>query len=490
MLKRCIGIDLGRTHVCAAQVGRTAAGFRLERAFAAQTRRSSDSLAAILHSLTQEQGFDRHAPVAVALPHQAFFFADIETDTAGWEKIRAADAGALKDYFPLPAEEIVAQVCSVLPMEGDKSSVLVAASSRAALREELQALAEAHLKPVCLDTPVTAVQATILTNHPQAAHGLAAVLYVDAAALSLAVTHEGRLLLVRTIPLFGALDQPGEGFAPPMAEILAPEIEITWTRLFGSSPDPGLRLFLIAPGPLTQSLTPALQDKAGVQVVAVDPYARLARAEGVAADLPLSVAEGLALRVLEPGPAGGLDFLAAYRARTRPKLRLRKELTVCGLLAAAAAVVWVAGLFLQLSSLEAVHRQLKKQIETAFHEALPEEQNLIDPVAQLQQKLDALRKERGLLTSLNPGRSAPLEILSALSHCTPATAHLKLHDVVITADSVRIAGSCDSYAILMDWQHQLEAIPALHLVDVRPTKDAQSGQVKFTISLAAREGKA
>ena len=108
---------------------------------------------------------------------------------------------------------------------------------------------------------------------------------------------------------------------PQAAEIVAEEIEITWKRLFGTEPDPGLPLYLIAPRPLGESLTGPLQDKTGGRVIAVDPYARVARSEEVEAQLPLCVAEGLALRALQPQAPGALDFLAAYRLRTRPKLR-------------------------------------------------------------------------------------------------------------------------------------------------------------------------
>ncbi len=490
MPKRCIGIDIGRVHVCAAQVARTAEGLCLEKAFSMQTRRSTDSLAAILHSLTDQHGFDRHAEVAIALPQQVFFFADIETDAGGLERIRALDTAGLKDYFPIPADDIIAQVCSVLRVEGGKSSVLVAASSRGQLREALQPLSGGKIKPTCLDTPITAAHATILTNHPESAGGLAVLLYVDSATLSLAVTHDGNILLVRNIPMFSSGEQDAETFAQQTADIVAQEIEITWRRLFGSSPDPGLRIFMMAPRQRLAALTASIQDKTGGQVIPVNACARVARSGDIEADLPLYVAEGLALRVLQPGNAKPIDFLAAYRARTRPRLHLKKELTVCAALAAAAALVWVAGLFLQLSSLESSYGQLKRQVEEVFHQAVPEEENIVDPVAQLQQRLDAFRKEEAL-TGLSPGGPAPLEILYALSRNTPATTDLKLQEVLIAPDSVRITGTCDKFTTLSEWQRLLGTIPGLRVKDVpRPTMDRRTGKVIFTIYLSTEGSQA
>ncbi|MCU0913391.1 MAG: hypothetical protein MUC88_02375 [Planctomycetes bacterium] len=490
MPKRCIGIDIGRTHVCAAQVLRTADGFRLEKAFAMQTRRSTDSLSAILHALTSRHGFDRRAAVAVSLPQHAFFFADLETDAKGLERIRAGDLTALHDRFPIPADDLVAQICAVLPMEKGSHSMLIAATSRQSLSESVQSLSQGRIKPVCLDTPIAALQATLTVNHPEAGKGLAVVVYVDEATLSLAVLHEGTLLQVRNIPIFSADRQDVHTFARQTADIVAQEIEITWKRLFGNDPDAGLRLFLFAGPPAKAALASALEDKTAGQVIPVDPWARVARSE-TNPDLPLSVAAGLALRVLQPRAAEHTDFLSAYQARTKPGRRLTRELGICGGLAAAAALIWGVGLFVQLSALEADYARLKKQTEEVFRQAVPEETVIVDPAAQLRQRLAACRQECELLTGLHSRRSAPLEILYALGARIPATGDLQLQDVLIAANSVRIMGTCDSFTTLTEWQRLLGTIPGLRVVDAPSTKnDAQSGRVQFTISLSADKDKA
>ncbi|MCL5279391.1 MAG: hypothetical protein M1376_05755 [Planctomycetes bacterium] len=70
-----------------------------------------------------------------------------------------------------------------------------------------------------------------------------------------------------------------------------------------------------------------------------------------------------------------------------------------------------------------------------------------------------------------------------LSQNTPATLGLKLQEVLIAADSVRITGTCDRFATFSEWQHQLETLPGLRLKDARPT--ARTGKVEFTIHLSA-----
>lgn len=490
--QRCIGIDIGRAHVRAVQMARTPEGLRLEKTFGTQARRSTDSLPEILRSLTGEHGFDPRADVAVSLPHQAFFFADVETDAAGLEKYRAGDTAGLNDSFPIPPDDIITQICSVLPSGADKKSLLVAAASCASLREHLNALAEAGLKPVRVDTPTTAAQASIAANHPEAVEGLAVVLYVDASTLSIAVTHHGCILLVRNLPMLSAENQNAGSLARQTAEVVAQEIEITWRRLFGRDPDAGLCIFLVASRPMTGPFATAIGEKINSRIIPVDPCAGVAKLETAESDFSLCIAEGLALRTLEPPKTDGVNFLAAYRARTQPHMRMTRELAICGGLAAAAAVIWVLGLFLQLSTLESQYAELKRQEESLFRRVAPEEQTIVNPAAQIQQRLDSLRKDGELFTCFNPGRPAPLEILSTLSRQMPAKGSLRLEDVLIATDSsIRIMGSCDSFATFFEWQRLLEKTPGLRLVDApQPTKDSESQRVRFTVSLSTREKKA
>lgn len=472
-------------------MARTSEGLRLERTFATQTRRSTDSLAAILHSLIHEHGFDAKAEVAVSLPHPVFFFADVQTDAAGLAAIRAGDASSLRNCFPLPTEDAVTQVCTVLPSADGRHSLLVAATSQEQIIEHLAALDEARIKPARMDAPMIAAQAAIATNHPDAAKGLAVVLYVDEATLSIAVTQDGGLLQVRNLPLFGGDAQDGESLARQTVEIVAQEIEITWNRLFGKDPEAGLCIFLIASGPMAEPFAAALREKMDGRIVPVDPCAVVTRSEAADADGSVCVAEGLALRTLQPQAGNATDFLSAYRARTQPAVRVRRELAVCGGLAAAAAAIWVVGLFLRLSSLESQYASLKQQETAIFRSAVPEETAIVNPAAQLQQKLDALRKDCDMFTGFNPNRPGPLEVLSVLSRQMPPAGALRLQEMLIAGDSIRITGTCDSFATFLDWQRVLENTPGLHLVDApQPQKSPDSQKVEFKISLSTTEKKA
>jgi len=459
--------------------------------FATQTRRSTDSLPEILRSLREVRGFDPRAEVAVSLPHQAFFFTDIRTDAAEAEQWQAPDATGVRASFPIPADDVVAQVCSILPSQDGKTALLVAAASRETIGEQLHLLGEGKVRPARIDTPITAARAAVALNHPEAGKGRAVLLYVDESTLSITVTQDSGILLARSMPMFSADGQETDSLARQTAEVVAQEIEITWNHLFGTDPDAGLRIFLIAPGRMVESLIPTLRDKIDCRVIPANPCAAVVRAETVETDASLCVAEGLALRILLPEQARSVDFLAAYRALTRPRLRMGKELAVCAALAAAVAAVWMIGLFLQRSSLESQYTHLKQQEETIFRKAAPDEPVLVDPPAQLRQKLDALRKDCEVFTGLGAGRPAPLEILYTLSQQRPSQGDLRLQDVLIDADLIRITGSCDSFETFSEWQRLLETTPGLHLTETpQPKREGGSDRVQFVVSLSTTPRKA
>lgn len=486
MAKKSIGIDIGRSHLRAVQMARTSDGFRVEKAFGIQMRRRTDSPVNVLRALTTEHGFDRRAEVAVCLPHHAIFFADTRIDGATLQRLRAGDAATLKDDFPIPAEKALVQVCSMRPLAEDRHAVLVAATSSDLLEEELSLLGEGHLQPTHVETPITAAQTAVAFNHPDCQRGTALILCVEDSTLNLAVVHDGNLLMVRNIPMLVPHDSDLESMARQVTDVLTREIEITWRKLFDTEPDTDLRVFLVAESQAGRYLAAAIEGDINCQVTLVDPYARIERASEINARFPVCVAEGLALRKLMPPPNGSVNFLAAQGPRGKSQRSVKKELTFCAGLLAVTVVVWIIGLFLQLSRLESQNAAIKAQIQDVFQQTLPEEKNIVNPLAQLQQKLDSFGTDNTLLTSFQPGRLTSLEILRTLSIHQPQGEKLTLDDLLVAADAVRVTGSCDSFATLLEWQRVLEEIPEFDTVDIpNPRKDAETGKVHFTLSLSS-----
>lgn len=483
MMKRCIGIDVGRSHLRAVQIARTPEGFLLEKTFGVPTRRSTDSLQEILQSLAGEHGFDRHADVAISMPAHAVSFAEIQTDEAGWKAVQAGDTLMLRDDLPIAAENAIIQICSARPLPNGRYAVLVAATTSELLGEQLLLFGEDRTGPVAADAPIMAIHASVALNHPEMGIGTALLLCVDESILSLAVTQDANILIVRSIPL--PCDQDARTPVEQVCEIVQREVEITWRKLFGAEPDKDLWVFLISAPKTAGPLAAALGEKMAWRVVIADPYVRVKRADGqTETDFPLCLAEGLALRALTAEQDDRSNFLAAYNTRIRPHRAIRKELIACAALLTAIASIWLIGLFVQLSALKSEHARLKEQIETVFRQALPQEKNVVNPLAQLQQKLDEFQKDDELFSSFKPGRSSPLAIMHMLTVHTPGQGNPRFDDLLITPDSVQAMGTCDSFAVLLDWQQMLKQ--NFSTVEIQDQKrDARTGQVQFTLSMSS-----
>lgn len=485
MIKRCIGIDVGRTYVRAVQMARTPEGLVIEKAFGMQTRRSTDSVPKILLSLAAEHGFDRRADVAVSMPSQAVSFVEIQADEAGLQAIQAGETLTLRNDLPIPVEDAVIQVCSTRTLPKGKCSVLVAATSGESICQQLESLAEGNIRPAAVDTAILATRAALAANHPEAMIGTALILCADESLLTLAVTQDGNLLMVRNIPIF--CDQGAQLSLEQTAEIIEREVEITWQKLFDAGPDGSLYILLISAPKTAEQLVAAIRERMECRIVVANPYAKVKRSsDTVDADFPMCTAEGLALRALAPNPSDHNDFLTVYNARMRPGGSSRKQLIACAALVVVTAAVWFTGLFVRLSALESEYTGLRSQIENVFHQALPQEKNVVNPLAQLQQKIDAFRKEYEVFSPFRPGRFSPLEIMYMLATHSPKEGNLKFHDLLITADSVQAVGTCDSFAVISDWQRLLKQVPGFDVVDIQDQKkDARTGQVQFTLSMAS-----
>lgn len=488
MIKKCIGIDVGRTYVRAVQMARTPDGPVIEKAFGMQTRRSTDSVSQILRSLTTEHGFDRRADVAVSMPSQDVAFVEIQTDEAGLQSLRAGQTLKLRNDLPIPVEDAVVQICSARTPAKDKYTLLAAVTSGEALRGQLQSLGEGGIRPAAVETSILATHAALAVNHPEVTVGTALILSVDESVLTLAVTQDADLRMVRNIPMF--CDEGASPSVEQIAEIVEREVEITWRRLFGAGPDGSLYVFLVSAPKVAATLVTAIRERIECHIITADPCAKIRRADDLGdSDFQMCTAEGLALRAMAPGQGHHGNFLAAYDARTHPGGGIRKELIACAALILITAAVWFAGLFVRLSALESQYNGLKRQIQNVFRQALPQEKNIVNPLAQIEQKIDAFHKEYEAFSSFRPGQFSPLEIMYTLTTHCPRQGNLKFHDLLITADSVQAVGTCDSFAVISDWQRQLKQVSGFDAVVIQDQKkDARTGQVQFTLSMSSARG--
>ncbi|UCE98801.1 MAG: pilus assembly protein PilM [Planctomycetota bacterium] len=482
MPKRCIGIDIGSSYLRAVQLSRTNGRFNVEKVFTTQTRRSTDSPADILKSLTTRRGFDRRADVAISMPHNSVFYRSLVTDVDSIKQFSSSGSAALEHHFPIQPIESVAHVCSYRQMPDQKCSVLVAATKKESLQERLNTLSEANLKPNLVEAPIFAVRLTVAVNHPQAMTGKALIVYIDLSYITLAVIEDSNVLLVRNIPNFSRSDGDIYALTEQIAQLLSSEVEITWQKVFQAPLDQSTCIYLAAGHNLPKNLLAILKENLNCQITVVNPYAKVTRLPDSNGTADISLAQGLALSALVSEQAEATNFLKADTAKAKHPLNLKKEFTICAILLAAIAAVSFLGLLLRLSRLEDEYSNVKNEIKELFQSTLPQEKNIVSPLAQLEQKLQSLHKDYRLFAPLDPAHLDPLEALHSITKSIPSKTAIRIDDLLITDDSIRLNGTCDSFETVYHWQSLLQKIPQFKLVDVQDVqKLSQSGSIRFTI---------
>ena len=487
MTKRCIGIDIGSSHLRAVQLSQTDGQLHLEKVFGVQMRRSADTPSEMLKALIKQQGFDRRADVAISMPNDAVFFRSLESDSADAEQTRGLNKFTLEHNFPIQPDEIIAQECSRRQLPDEKCSVLIAAVARTSLLERLNLFTDARMYPKLAEAAIFAVHSTIAVNHPEANIGIAIIAYIDESYLTLAVTQDNNILIVRNIPIISCYEDNIDAVDEKLAELLSREAGTTWRKVFGTEIGRGCKIYAAtAGGKNFDGLKAIVEEKLNCQIAVVDPYAKIKNPLEYKNDPAICIAEGLALRLLVPEKITGINFLEADNSNIKPTLNLKKELVICVILTAAIAVVSLGGLFMRISYLEAKYARVKNEIREIFHSTLPEETNIINPATQLEQKLEALRKDYQLFASFGPTRLSPLEVLRCITVNTSQQENVKIDNLFITAESVRLSGSCDSFESVYQWQQLLQEIPEFAVVDVQDAqREAKSGTVHFTMLISS-----
>lgn len=490
MVKRCIGIDVGSSYLCAVQILRIGKAFCIEKVLNAQAQQGTDSPSDTLRTLVRKYGFNRRAAVAISVPNDAVFFRTLQTDSVGLEQIRRSGSLALEYDFPIEPDEIVVQPCSSRQVSDEKYSVLTAAVARESLHETRDILLRAKLRPDLIEATVFAIHSTVALNHPEINTGVAIIAHIAESYMTLTVTQNKSILIVRHFPIAHSSDNNTDSVRKQVGEVLSREVGIIWQKLFEADIEQDTRMYLVTGNGDAEGLKAAFEENLHCQTTIVNPYARVLLKHRHHSQVNISVAEGLALRTLVPEKTSGINFLKADNANTKPTFNLKKEFVICAVLVAAIAVVSLIGLSMRLSHLEAEYAQVKDEIGEIFQRTLPEEKNIVNPLAQLEQKLQSLQRDYALVGPISGGDTGALGILHAVTISTPPEANISLDDMLITTESVRLTGTSQSFESVYNWQQILLDARQFSTVDVQDIRrEPKSERIRFTVlaSFAMKE---
>jgi len=490
MTKRCIGIDIGSNRISAVQLSLEDGDFCVEKIFDAPTRRNTDSPAQLLHALFHHHEFDCNAEVAISIPHESVYFRTVQADAANLVLLRNDTAAALENELPLTNDQIIAQTCSERHLPDNTYSVLAAAMEKTSLQKRLNILAEAKIKPCCIEPAILAVHRIVALNHPQAAQGRAVIAYIDDSHLILAVTENNDIIIVRNVPITIASDNDNDLAQHQITQLLARETEITWQKTFGEQLPDHTTVYIAARRKVTEDFEATITEALPCTTLIVNPYKKLKYAADKKYDYTLLIPAGLALSMLMHDQAAPVNFLQAETADTQHKLDTHRELLTCGMLVAAIAVVACVGLFTRLAGLEAINTNITNETRNVFHAALPHVQNIAIPLVQLDEELQSLQKNYELFAPFGPTNRAPLKVLDNITQTIPSDMDIKVDEMYLSNQIVRIRAKCDSFDTAYQWESLLQKVPGFELAEVQDDieKQSETEVVKFTILIMSKTG--
>jgi hypothetical protein len=485
MAKRCIGIDFDSSGLCAVQMARNGDRFRMEKVFSCPMRRESDSPVQLLQSLLGRGGFDKRGAVAVSTSHNDIFFRTIQTGNSTDKTTETQKNTAVRNDFPIPAEQIITANC--LPGSGlrSKKTTLEIAVSRKSLNRRIDTVRQAQMRCEHVDGPVFAVYAAVAVNHPEIACGTAIVVYSDHSHIIIAVTENNDILAVRNIPNSGGAETDNGPDPDEIASLLLRETELTWRAAFGEKIPENTNLVLAGQISQDAEVISALRQALACRATVMNLSANIDCSDVSEMSYKYVIAQGLALRVLAPKDTIGINLIKAAREKTDKNIDIKKHVVVSLVLVAALAGVWLTGLFVRKSRLEKDYENITQQGRLVFQQTVPSEQTIVNELAQLDSHLQTLRRDYEYLEPLVGTGVNPVAVLHAISVNTPRELKVRIENLSITGPMVGISAVCDDFETANRWRNILRKVPQFVSVEVvsEPARQPDSDSISFEISI-------
>ena len=486
--KRAIGIDVTPYCIRALQITEQAGQLTIEKVFSVPAQRQSDTPSSVLQQLTEHCGFDCRAPVAVAMPYNTVFYREVETDSLVSEPLLQPDMSGLDNNFPIPMDQMIAQTCNEQPPSDGTSSQLVAATDRDSVQQRLDHLSDLHIAPNLVESEIFAVRAAALANYPGLRSGRHVIVYVDQCHLSLIVSEDNKVLLVRNTPItLRTKRQADISRELKEAEFISHEVRMTWQRSFEDKIDNNAKVLISTEHEFSKGLVAYVEGELRCPTKLLDPCCHIQCVPGLDVGCEMVIAEGLAIRMLAPDRIAGVNFLEGRQSADDSPVNLRREVSLYGALLLAVVIVWIIGLVTELSSLESKYSSVKADITQAFQQVAPEETNMGVPVVQLTEKIEALERDQQRFSHYRVGIS-PLTILHGLSTSRSPSSHIRLSNLLIAGDSVTIHATCSSFDEPYQWQQELAKLAIFSEVEIQnPQRDRKADIVAFKVVLTVKK---
>ena len=477
MPKRAIGIEINRGGVSVVQIALKRRGPRVE---IAARKTVEGGVAAAVREALAEGGFRRGLPVGLAFGSGEGFFRCLASDLPSVRLVRRTLGFELEDAFPVPVGELVLDVIAAAPSDS-RRRYLVGAVRRETLDATREAVEEAGGRPAVADTSAACLRAAALWGRDVAGKTPVVMVGLGDGQSVMCVTDSRSVCAARHMP------PPPVGDAEA-GEALAREVEMLWRSTFDEATPATTSVALCIANDSAPGLAASLGEALGLEVVELDLLEDCAFADAALPGDCSPAALGAAIRAAVP-VKGGMDFLEADRLNVDPVTEARRGMALPVALVVLLAAAWGAGLFLRLRRLEGEYRTLKRETRKTFAEFLPGERRMVNPVAQVAERLTSLRKERDVFAAVARTEVLPLRVLNAIGAANPRKLGAVVTEIRGAGNRVQIRGTIKTLRALETFKKALEAAGAFDKVRVSDVDAGRPGApMKFTLTITPAAG--
>jgi general secretion pathway protein L len=198
---------------------------------------------------------------------------------------------------------------------------------------------------------------------------------------------------------------------------------------------------------------------------------------------PDKMNNSLALAYLELAGLKGLNFRQGPFERKKQWVIHRKSILTSSLVALLVFILAFSNILLDTYLLGKKVTRLNREIEDIFTATLPDVKRIVDPLQQMQVKIQDARQNL-LLPSQTGKNIRTIDILDELSTGIPEKTDVELTRVVISRENILLSGNTDTFNSVDDIQNRLEKSPVFRKVTISSANMEKSGnRINFKLKV-------
>ena len=478
MSKKIIGLDIQDRAIAAVMVESSYKGHQLVDHALVDLEGPADADDNLSHALEQlTQMMDLTGALCItAFPADRISYRNLQVPFKQVKKIRQMLPFELEPTIPYAVEDVIIDFQTIRndPVS-ETTDLVVAAINSEQLGEFLGTLSKFNLEPeiVTISGYSTALCLANLAEIPEQA----LFVDIDDRKTTVIAVNAGKVSLVRPLPNGALADDNGELVCHQIRQTLLAyqdvqndEFQPEKVYLTGSANGFVARIGQVLSIPTQRA-----------DIISQSPV-KLST-ETVLTWKPERMDQALALALMDVSGIKGMNFRKGPFAITKRWLEHKDRIIQTGILAAVVLIMLLANVIFNYFSTEKRVETIEEQVESIFRSAFPEVTRIVDPLQQMQGKIDEAKKTT-LSAGADRNQIPMIDVLNEISRRIPKSVDVIVSRMVIGDDNVLITGNTGAFNFVDEIKGALENSKLFESVTIVSTNKEQKGnRIRFRLKV-------